>query len=514
MTKFQYAPGTPGYGLKGSDGSTGLIGFSTYGSDYNAISNSTILNSRILTNTDLYSTGGSYIPGYPTRTYQTGDLFIDGDGDIYRIDLSNTPNKFVATGISFTISDFFTYTGLNTAGFERWSNKVASGSDPKVVDTVYSSTIENYSSYPSEIYGNDPLDYGQIFYNDQSPVNDYEPYTIWISGDASTNDKNAIALVRDSVNNAYRLGNLSTAAAQRDVSLSLDFSNVNINGNLKVDNVFYGSGVVYNSAAGLTNDSYFKWTNAGTGTKLLELDVSNARIDIGDGVGTGSLQIFAATDEYAEILLRSGSGICNFGYKEDVDQFYISNGTVNAEFKNNGNVELNYNGSKKFETTSAGAYVTGDLAINGDVSIIGISSTQQANYLQYNATTGAVTYFNDVISSDIRLKNIESPILNVLPDLITLSTIHYRWNELAMKEMKFEDSSTLHIGLIAQEVEEVFPYLVSEVKGSSGEYYKGISYKEFPSIFVQAFKEQQEQIEDLKNIVEKQQEQINQLLNL
>ena len=226
MGKYQYAPGGPGYGLKGTDGSSGLLGFSMYGSDYNAASNATILNNRISSNFDLYSTGGNLIPGYPNRIYQTGDLLIDADGDIYEIDLTGSPNKFIATGISFTIADFFTYTGLNDAGYERWSNKTAGVSDPKLIDIVYSSTIAAYSTYPTEIYGNDPLDYGQIFYNDQTPVNDYEPYTIWISGDAETNDRNAIALVRDSANNIYRLGNLSTTNAQRATHLALDFTSI------------------------------------------------------------------------------------------------------------------------------------------------------------------------------------------------------------------------------------------------------------------------------------------------
>ena len=85
MAKFNYAPGQPGYGTKGIDGSTGLLGLSIWGTDYNAVSNSVILNSRISSNLDLYSGSGIAIPGYPTRIYQTGDLFIGemGSGNTY-----------------------------------------------------------------------------------------------------------------------------------------------------------------------------------------------------------------------------------------------------------------------------------------------------------------------------------------------------------------------------------------------------------------------------------------------
>ena len=62
------------------------------------------------------------------------------------------------------------------------------------------------------------------------------------------------------------------------------------------------------------------------------------------------------------------------------------------------------------------------------------------------------------------------------------------------------DTSTLHIGLIAQEVEPVFPDFIGETLGNDGStYYKVIKYDRFAPIFIEAIKEQQVQIEALQN---------------
>ena len=52
-----------------------------------------------------------------------------------------------------------------------------------------------------------------------------------------------------------------------------------------------------------------------------------------------------------------------------------------------------------------------------------------------------------------------------------------------------------HLGVIAQEVERVFPELVID----SGKGYKTMNYVSLSAVLLQAFKEQQQQIDDLRS---------------
>jgi hypothetical protein len=88
-----------------------------------------------------------------------------------------------------------------------------------------------------------------------------------------------------------------------------------------------------------------------------------------------------------------------------------------------------------------------------------------------------------VSASDIRLKDIEKPIEKAVESLSSLQTIYYSWKDSIDK--------SLHIGLIAQEVEKVFPELVSE---SSIDGMKGVNYTELIPVIIKAIQELNEKI--------------------
>jgi len=83
-----------------------------------------------------------------------------------------------------------------------------------------------------------------------------------------------------------------------------------------------------------------------------------------------------------------------------------------------------------------------------------------------------------VSASDIRLKDIKKPIEKAVESLSTLQTVYYSWKD--------SDNKSLHIGLIAQEVEKVFPELVSE---SSIDGMKGVNYTELIPVIIKAIQE-------------------------
>ncbi len=158
-----------------------------------------------------------------------------------------------------------------------------------------------------------------------------------------------------------------------------------------------------------------------------------------------------------------------------------------ALYDGTGGVEIHYNGSTVLEADSNGGIkVTGQLSATGDV----------------------VAY-----SSDERLKENIKPIENAVDKIKQLKGVTFDWNEKS-QELGFEPSTkTNDVGVIAQDVEAVFPQLVhlapfdigsdEEGKATSrtGEDYKTVNYARLTAVLIEAVKEQQKQIDELKEII-------------
>jgi hypothetical protein len=110
-------------------------------------------------------------------------------------------------------------------------------------------------------------------------------------------------------------------------------------------------------------------------------------------------------------------------------------------------------------------------------------------------TSGGTSWTSN---SDERLKNINGEIENAVDKLMTLRTVNYSW--------KNDETEKENLGLIAQDVEKVFPELIDKNKLPSKPNeeqedeteYLGVRYQELIPVLVKALQEQQEQIEILK----------------
>ena len=96
------------------------------------------------------------------------------------------------------------------------------------------------------------------------------------------------------------------------------------------------------------------------------------------------------------------------------------------------------------------------------------------------------TDFNS--TSDINLKTNIKPILSPLSKLLQLNGVTFNW--------KKDDRPS--VGVIAQEVEKVFPELVNETEN-----FKTVNYDGLIGLLIEAIKEQQQQIDELKKQVNK-----------
>ena len=104
--------------------------------------------------------------------------------------------------------------------------------------------------------------------------------------------------------------------------------------------------------------------------------------------------------------------------------------------------------------------------------------------------TGAVD-----ISSDKRLKQDILPIENALNKILTLNGVTYNWNKEFDPDQNLDDGN--HMGLLAQDVEKIIPQIVST--DTSKNQLKSLAYIELIPVLIEAIKEQQTQINELKN---------------
>ncbi len=237
------------------------------------------------------------------------------------------------------------------------------------------------------------------------------------------------------------------------------------------------------------------------------------------------------------VFMHDNSDAC--GIYNDVDNEWLFYG------RRNGLTRMYYNGSNVFETTSSGADLIGNLAVTGtvdgrDVAADGtkldgiaagatntapglplsggtltgdltipsklIHSGDTDTYMQFNTNeivfrTGGVDSLtinpSDITSlepiaapyfeatSDINLKTNIKKIVSPLEMLSNLNGYTFNWK-------KDGKAST---GVMAQEVEKVLPSAVSE--NNDGD--KRVNYNELVGVLIEAVKEQQIQIDALKN---------------
>ena len=116
-------------------------------------------------------------------------------------------------------------------------------------------------------------------------------------------------------------------------------------------------------------------------------------------------------------------------------------------------------------------------------------------------TTGCVkdadnTVIAGTCSSDARLKKNIKPFPAVLDKLSRLSPVHFQWKGEEYPELGL--GSAMSFGLIAQEVEDVLPELVTE----DGRGHKAIRYNKLPLMLLQAVKELKAENEALKSRIQ------------
>jgi hypothetical protein len=136
-------------------------------------------------------------------------------------------------------------------------------------------------------------------------------------------------------------------------------------------------------------------------------------------------------------------------------------------------------------TTNQSFFPVFTLTTSGTITASKVSSTK----LIFNPSSGALSATDFNSTSDINLKENIKIIENPIEKVLQLNGVSFDW----------KNNHQSSIGVIAQEVEEVFPELVKESNSQ-----KSVNYNGLIGVLIEVVKEQQKQIDKLKAIIENQ----------
>ena len=218
----------------------------------------------------------------------------------------------------------------------------------------------------------------------------------------------------------------------------------------------------------------------------------------------------------------SGSGATSVTYNDSANTMVISSTDNNTTYSvgDGGLTQKNFTTALKNKLDGIAAGATNTAAPHYTSAITSSDVTTALNYTPYNSTnpSGYTTYSSnqatntnssvtfaqvsstgDIIAyaSDDRLKDRGNNIENALEKVESLNGFHFNWNDTANDLSEQFDKHVNHIGVSAQEVEEILPEVVQPAP-IDGEY-KTVQYEKLVPLLIEAIKELKSEIESLKS---------------
>jgi hypothetical protein len=246
----------------------------------------------------------------------------------------------------------------------------------------------------------------------------------------------------------------------------------------------YDSFIEFTENSSVTANTYWQ-INKTTSTHALQFWNGSERMRI-DADGNVSLGGVSAT---ARLRLATPSGDGTVSVSGDGTNYGVfrAQGAGTYQLGSLSSIPLTFitNGSERARIFAGGGLSVGTTSDPGAGAIY---------------ATGNITAF----FSDKRLKNVSGKIENALDKVKSLSGVYYTMNNVAKSHGY--DSEETQVGVLAQEVEAVLPEIVKPApfdldennNSKSGENYKTVQYEKLVPLLIEAIKELEAQVAELK----------------
>jgi len=458
------------------------------------------ITGSIAATNNIVSSSAQITPLLPTGT-------VSGSSQVNFTQLSNISNGIVSSSaqvtpllpsgvVSSSAQLTNTFAGLNTANVFT-GNQTITGSLYVSQNFIVagSSSIQNISSSTLSIGTN------LITVNTLNPSVRFGGLAVIDSG--STNLSGSILF--DSINNQWI------------------FQHQAVSGAASTSSIFITGPETLNALGSETNLTGNRIPKIKNGAHLNDSNISDDGTTITLGSNTSVTGTITATTHIGSIAATngvvSGSSQVNFTQISNISNGIVSSSAQVTPLLPTGTVS----GSSQVNFTQLSSISSGIVSsstqvtpllptgtISGSIQVLGGSTIHSgsANNYQFNSigvgsvapsgTAGRIDASGDIVAfstSDKNFKENITPITNALEKISKISGNTYDWKPELKEFHGFEGND---IGVIAQEIEEVLPQLVTTRETG----YKAVKYDKLVALLIEGIKEQQQQIHSLTLEVE------------
>ncbi len=267
------------------------------------------------------------------------------------------------------------------------------------------------------------------------------------------------------------------ASAGKDVDVS--------GGQVKLSSKDNANGAISLTTNVGTDETILVTNTQGTSESAIKLESSAGGVNIDAAAGKdvdvagGQVKLSSKDNVASAISLTT-----NIGSNETI---VITNtqGTSTSAIQLNstvGGIKVNSHKDVSIESSDGAIYIGNDTVNNS----INIGTHGERTITLGSTDVTSVTAYNFTVASDATLKTNIMPLTSTLDKVLQLDGYKYNWKNSA--------NESTQIGLIAQEVEQFFPELITQHST-----YKSVNYLGMVAVLVHAMKEQQEEIERIRS---------------
>ena len=227
-----------------------------------------------------------------------------------------------------------------------------------------------------------------------------------------------------------------------------------------------------------------------------------AQVNVGTNItvteGTSSVSINSSTggDDSIAGATASAAGVVTTGSQSFAGKKVFGGG---AKLNDNGNLTFGTGDDYLIDFTGSHLIIHQNVATTNDIEI---TKTDNATQFLFDVSdgnfscVGDVTAFANLGASDAKFKDNIQVVEGALDKVARLDGVTFTWNH---GEKAGQDSA----GVIAQNVEEVMPTAVSDVKDlNSDETHKFVDHNQLTALFIEAIKELKQENAELRAMIE------------
>ena len=403
--------------------------------------------------------------------------------------------------------------------------------------TYVASYGNNMDTSYIRLYANSQSNSGYIFGTSNLAVD--SPSFVLGPVDSNTNTAFADMVI---YNHNVGYGGVNNPAFTVDIAGDLNFTgNVYKSSNIVlIDAWSQGTnGIYHNTRVGIGTSTPLRPLHVNTGAaggsnSFGESAVFNGPISIMHGVNDGYRLISALDNTMVDGTQRSivfGKAFGGMHNQAELAYSHVGNNNSNnyiglglyggtyCSIAGTGNVGIGTTSAKSKLSVLGGSTIgtafsnttapDNTLLVHGNIGI-GTDAPQASFHTTSSAIVGSLTSYGEIVSfsdmSDMRLKENFTGLVGSIDKLKTITPVEFTWRQDIFNQ---DRAGTRDVGLVAQNVERVFPYVVGSLDApapcsssgsstSSNITYKTVRYEKIVPYLIQAIQEMSEKINQLE----------------